>query len=154
MNQTEPRHEADRTAPRRHLGWLVTGWLCMALGTLGIVVPLLPTLDFYGLAALSFARGSPRCEAWLMNHPRLGPLLRDWRADRSVPLSAKCLATLSMLASCLWAAHALPARVALIPALACALVGLYLWTRPTRRARRCPLAAAPESRCPPGARSC
>ena len=117
----------------RHL-WLAAGSLCLLLGTIGIVVPLLPTVDFYVMAAYAFSRGSRRWEQWLLNHPRIGPLVRDWRADRAVPLRAKWLATLSMAASCLWAAPALPARIAWVPALACALVAAYLWTRPTRRA--------------------
>jgi uncharacterized protein len=115
------------------LGWLAAGALCLLLGTVGIVVPLLPTVDFYVMAAWCFGRGSRRWEQWLLNHPRMGPLVRDWRADRSVPLKAKWLATLSMALSCLWAAHVLPARTAWIPAVFCLGVAAYLWTRPTRR---------------------
>lgn len=132
-----PQHGAGQTVQParslRHL-WLAAGGLCLLLGTIGIVVPLLPTVDFYVMAAYAFSRGSRRWEQWLLNHPRIGPLVRDWRADRSVPLQAKWLATLSMAASCAWAAHVLPARIAWVPALACGLVAAYLWTRPTRRA--------------------
>ena len=117
----------------RHL-WLAAGALCLLLGTIGIVVPLLPTVDFYVMAAYAFSKGSRRWEQWLLNHPRIGPLVRDWRTDRSVPLRAKWLATLSMAASCVWAAHVLPARIAWVPAVACGLVAAYLWSRPTRRA--------------------
>lgn len=113
--------------------WLAAGCLCLAIGTIGIVVPLLPTVDFYAMAAFCFARGSRRWEAWLMNHPRLGPLVRDWRAERAVPMQAKCLATLSMTASCAWAAVVLPSRTAWIPAAFCLAVAAYLWSRPTRR---------------------
>lgn len=120
--------------------WLTAGCLCLMLGTIGIVLPLLPTVDFYVMAAWCFGRGSRRWERWLLNHPRIGPLVRDWRADRSVPLKAKWLATLSMSASCVWAAHAMPAHLAWIPALACLGVGCYLWTRPTRRPATVPLA--------------
>jgi uncharacterized membrane protein YbaN (DUF454 family) len=120
--------------------WLAGGVLCLLIGTAGIVLPLVPTVDFYALAACCFARGSRRWEAWLLNHPRIGPLLRDWRASRAVPLRAKWLATLSMSLSCAWAFHALKPTLAWIPAACCALVALYLWTRPTR-----PAAIAPEA---------
>ena len=113
--------------------WLAAGVLCLLLGTVGIVVPLLPTVDFYVMAAWCFGRGSRRWEQWLLNHSRLGPLVRDWRADRSVPLKAKWLATLSMALSCLWAAQVLPLRTAWIPAVFCLGVAAYLWTRPTRQ---------------------
>jgi len=112
--------------------WLAAGVFCMLIGTIGIVLPLVPTVDCYGLAAFCFARGSRRWEAWLTAHPRIGPLVRDWRASSAVPLRAKWLATLSMSASCAWAFYALKPAVAWIPAACCTLVALYLWTRPTR----------------------
>jgi hypothetical protein len=121
------------SAPLRAV-WLAAGVLCMVIGTVGIVLPLVPTVDCYGLAAYCFARGSRRWEAWLMAHPRIGPLVRDWRATRAVPLRAKWLATVSMSLSCAWAFYALKPAVAWIPAACCTLVALYLWTRPTRPA--------------------
>jgi uncharacterized membrane protein YbaN (DUF454 family) len=121
--------------------WLAAGCLCLLLGTVGIVVPLLPTVDFYVLAAWCFGRGSRRWENWLLRHPRIGPLVRDWRANRSVSLQAKWLATLSMTLSCGWAAHVLPVRTAWIPALCCLGVAIYLWRRPTRKR---PQAAQPD----------
>ena len=114
--------------------WLAAGVLCLLIGSAGIVLPLVPTVDCYGLAACCFARGSRRWEAWLLGHPRIGPLVRDWRAGRAVPLRAKWLATLSMALSCAWAFVALKPAVAWVPAACCALVALYLWTRPTRPA--------------------
>jgi len=121
------------SAPLRGV-WLTAGVFCMVIGTVGIVLPLVPTVDCYALAAYCFARGSRRWEAWLLAHPRIGPLVRDWRATRAVPLRAKWLATLSMSLSCAWAFYALKPAVAWIPAACCTLVALYLWTRPTRPA--------------------
>lgn len=115
--------------------WLIAGALCLALGTVGVVVPLLPTVDFYVMAAWCFSRGSRRWESWLLNHPRIGPLVRDWRVNRAVPLRIKCLATLSMTASCVWALSALPLKTGWIPAAVCVPVACYLWTRPTRADR-------------------
>lgn len=83
---------------------IVTRWLLRALGVLfvglaivGAFLPLMPTTIFLILAAGCFARSSPRLEAWLMNHPRFGPLLRDWREHGAVPRRAKVLACLGML---------------------------------------------------------
>jgi uncharacterized membrane protein YbaN (DUF454 family) len=59
--------------------WLLGGALALATGVVGIFLPLLPTTPFVLLAAFCFARGSPRWEAWLLAHPRFGPLVRDWR---------------------------------------------------------------------------
>ena len=39
---------------RVRAAWLAAGWLCLLIGTAGIVLPLVPTVDFYGLAAWCF----------------------------------------------------------------------------------------------------
>lgn len=111
--------------------WVLGGVLCLVTGVIGIVVPLLPTTDFVLLAAYCFSRGSRRWEAWLLGHPRFGPVVRDWRATRSVPLRAKLCASAMMLASSIWAAWVMPLAIGWIPAAVCLLVGVYLWSRPT-----------------------
>jgi uncharacterized membrane protein YbaN (DUF454 family) len=120
------------TMTARRPAWLAAGVLCLALGTIGIVVPLLPTVDMYGLAAFCFARGDRRWEAWLLAHPRLGPPIRAWREARVVPLSAKCAATLSMGLSCAAAAFWLPGMLAWLPLAFCLPISAYLWTRPSQ----------------------
>ena len=77
-------------------GWLALGLILVAVGFIGIFVPLLPTTDFMLLALPCFARSSPRLEAWLLNHPRFGPGLRAWRTERAVPRHAKLAASIGM----------------------------------------------------------
>jgi uncharacterized membrane protein YbaN (DUF454 family) len=77
-------------------GWLVTGLALVAIGFVGIFVPLLPTTDFLLLALPCFARSSPRLEAWLLNNPRFGPGLRAWRKNGAVPRQAKIMAWTGM----------------------------------------------------------
>lgn len=116
----------------RRLPWLIAGALALALGVLGIFLPLLPTTPFVLLAAFCFARGSARCEAWLLGHPRFGPMVRDWRTYRAVPLRAKQAAWLMMSISSLISALVMT-RLRWLPALCCLLVGLWLWRLPTGR---------------------
>ena len=86
---------------------------------------------FVLLAAFCFSRASTRCERWLVEHPRFGPMVRDWRANHAMPLRAKQLAWAMMAAGSLWAAWVLPARWAWLPALCCAAVALWMWRLPT-----------------------
>ncbi len=112
--------------------WLIAGWLSMLLGIIGIFLPLLPTTPFVLLAAYCFARGSERWEHWLLNHPRFGPMVRDWRTRRAVPLRAKQLATGMMLLSSVWTLWTLPPHISWIPPLCCAVVATWLWRLPNR----------------------
>ncbi len=110
--------------------WLLGGAVSLALGIVGIVTPLLPTVPFVLLAAFCFGKGSARWEAWLLAHPRFGPWVADWRATRSVPRRAKWAATLMMAASCGLAAWRAPAWAVLLAGLICLSVATWLWRLP------------------------
>jgi uncharacterized protein len=72
--------------------FLIFGIAFTALGIVGAFLPLLPTTIFLILAAGCFARSSPRMEAWILDHPQFGPLVRNWRAYGVIPPRAKALA--------------------------------------------------------------
>lgn len=116
--------------------WLSAGAGCMLAGIVGIFLPLLPTTPFVLLAAWCFSRGSVRWEHWLLGHPRFGPMVRDWRANRAVPLRAKQVATLSMVLGSAWGWWAMPPRISWLPAVWCSLVALWLWRLPNAAPRR------------------
>lgn len=116
--------------PRR---WFLLGLGHAALGLaiLGAALPLLPTTPFLLVAAWAYARANPRLSAWLHQHPRLGPFLRDWEQRGAIPRRAKACAAVGITAS--WVIIALtfdhpavPAAVA--PVLLAVL--LYIVTRP------------------------
>ena len=69
--------------------WLLAGLLSVGVGTIGIVVPGLPTTVFFIVAASCFSRSSPRLEAWVLGLPKIGPLVADYRAGRGMPFRAK-----------------------------------------------------------------
>ncbi|WP_372866109.1 YbaN family protein [Pseudomonas sp.] len=83
---------------------LTLGWLCVALGVIGIFLPVLPTTPFLLLAAACFVRSSKRFYLWLVMHPRLGPWIRDYLEGQGIPLKAKVysisLMWLSIALSC------------------------------------------------------
>ena len=54
-----------RKNPMRYL-WVLLGLLCLALGTIGIVLPILPTVPFYMATVFCFAKGSKRLHDWFL----------------------------------------------------------------------------------------
>ena len=117
-------------AARRML-WRVAGAIALALGILGVPLPLLPTTPFLLLAAFCFSRGSERLHDWLVTHPRLGPPIHQWREHGAISRRAKALAGLAMLAAFLgaWAAGAPRGALTIQIGVLC-LVALFIFTRP------------------------
>ena len=117
--------------------WLLlgTGWLCVGLGAIGVVLPLLPTTPFLLLAAACFARASLRFYHWLLNARVLGQYIQDYRAGLGIPLRAKIIALsalwITMLSSATWLVPLWPVWVLLI--LIAAAVSVHLLRMPTRR---------------------
>jgi uncharacterized membrane protein YbaN (DUF454 family) len=112
--------------------YLGLGLVFVAIGFVGAFLPVLPTTPFLILAAACFARSSPRLERWLMQHPRFGPLLRDWRERGAIPMKAKltALAGMSVGFIAFWATHQ-PGPWLTTAVVAVMLTGLaYVFTRP------------------------
>ncbi|MGF1720035.1 YbaN family protein [Vibrio kyushuensis] len=65
-------------------GYMCVGWTCVILGSIGITVPLLPTVPFILLALYCFGSASPKFQQWLLDHPRLGPLARRLKENQGL----------------------------------------------------------------------
>jgi len=113
---------------RRRL-WLGGGLAALAFGTVGIALPLLPTVPFYLLAAFCFARSRPEWAERLYAHPRYGPPLRAWRERRAIGRRAKVSALLALFASVVVVELTLGWPWVLIPAAVAAVSGTWIWTR-------------------------
>jgi uncharacterized protein len=72
--------------------WFVGGLLSVAIGGIGVVVPGLPTTVFFIVAAACFSRSSPRFEQWVLNLPKIGRTVRDYRAGLGMPRRSKVIA--------------------------------------------------------------
>jgi hypothetical protein len=68
-------------------------------GSLGLLLPLLPTTPFLLVALWASARGAPEWYAKIRHHPRFAPTLSHWEAERAVTARAKITACAFMIAS-------------------------------------------------------
>jgi len=69
----------------RRILLVIAGSIFLAVGLIGIVVPVLPTTPFLILAALCYARGSAGCYRWLVTNRVFGRYLDDYLHGRGVP---------------------------------------------------------------------
>ena len=79
--------------------FLAIGFVCVGLGGLGAVLPLLPTTPFLLIALWAFSRSSDRFHHWLYTHPRFGSRLQAWNEHGVVPVKVKASAISAMLVS-------------------------------------------------------
>ena len=112
----------------RHL-WTGAGLAFVAIGAVGAFLPLLPTVPFLLLTAFCFAKGNPAWEQRLLDHPKYGPALRQWRERRAISRRAKKAALLAMAISVGITALTAGWPWVLIPAAVMAISGTWIWTR-------------------------
>ncbi len=82
----------------RHF-YLALGWVCVVLGIIGALLPLMPTTVFLLIAAWAFSRSSERWHQWLRQHARFGETIRAWEEHHAMPRRAKRIAFLALAAS-------------------------------------------------------
>ena len=90
-------HQSNNTVSRGV--FLILGLLCVGLGLLGAILPVLPTTPFMILALGCFARSSERFHDWLYSHPLFGPPLQQWDQHRVIPPIAKLASVTAMAIS-------------------------------------------------------
>ncbi|MBK6472434.1 MAG: YbaN family protein [Betaproteobacteria bacterium] len=111
--------------------WRGIALVALVLGAVGVVVPGLPTVPFLLLAAWAASRGWPALEVWLLQHPRHGATVRQWRERGAVPRRAKWLSSVMMAASAaiMWAVG-VPGWAFALAVVTMATVAAWLWRRP------------------------
>ncbi len=70
---------------------IASGTFFVALGVLGMFLPVLPTTPFLLLAAVCYARSSERFYHWLLTNRWFGEYIRNYREGRGIPLKQKVL---------------------------------------------------------------
>jgi len=120
------------TGTSRVLAYRALGLAAVAIGLVGVFMPMLPTTPFLLVAVWAFARSSPRLERWLREHPRLGPPITAWEARGAVPRGAKVAAVAAMAASLgLMAVVGVPAIGLALAAAVLSAAALWLCSRPS-----------------------
>lgn len=70
--------------------WVLLGFLSLALGTIGIVLPILPTVPFYMATVFCFAKSSERLHSWFTSTGLYKKHLESFVQKRSMTVKSKC----------------------------------------------------------------
>lgn len=85
-----------REALKKHL-LLSLAWIFVALGLIGVFLPIVPTTPFLIVALGLFSKSSPRFHQMLLNNRWVGAPLRQWEESKSIARKTKVKASLLIL---------------------------------------------------------
>lgn len=131
LDESWPYHAQMSDSVRFRWAWLGLAYVSLALGIIGIFVPVMPTSPFVIVAAFAAARGSRRMHFRLLRDKRFGHMIRDWYRHGAIRRSAKWLATVAM--SCSAAGMLWFAPDPVLPLIVIGImlvVAVWLWMRP------------------------
>lgn len=71
--------------------YLISGFLLVTIGVIGIFLPVLPTTIFLILASACFIKSSPQANEWLRNHKILGMYIKNYQDKSGLTLKSKII---------------------------------------------------------------
>lgn len=114
---------------------LGTGWACVGLGFIGIIMPIFPTTPFLLVAVWAFSKSSPEMADRIRNHPVAGRFVRDWQDEGVIPVPAKliALAMMTVMLAYLQFWSDMPGWAVIVAAAVMAGAAGYILSRPSKR---------------------
>ena len=71
--------------------FIISGAICVILGSIGIVTPVLPTTPFLLLAAYLFSASSPKMHRLLLENKVFGKYLSNYFNNKPIPVKEKVI---------------------------------------------------------------
>ena len=69
--------------------WIMAGFLCLGLGTAGVLLPFLPTVPFYMATVLCFAKSSRKLHGWFIGTTLYKKNLDSFVRERAMTMRTK-----------------------------------------------------------------
>jgi len=130
-DQSEASSGIDRWLTSR-LMFLAGGYLLFGIGLVGTVVPVLPTVIFWILAAGCFAKSSPAMHRRILAWPRIGQAVEHFMTQGAISTRGKAAALTGMALGAALVLYSAPGPILTsIAMITIALGAAYVVTRPS-----------------------
>jgi uncharacterized membrane protein YbaN (DUF454 family) len=118
---------------------LVAGTFSLALGAIGVFLPILTTTPFLLLSSACYLRSSERMHKWLLGNRWFGEYIRNYQEGKGIPMKTKMLAMVMLWVAIIYSAifaldEILIAQVALL--LIAFGVSIHLIRLPTLKSKQ------------------
>jgi uncharacterized membrane protein YbaN (DUF454 family) len=135
--QQEPKKAKETKTSQKLVRafFFAAGTVCLVLGAVGILLPVLPTTPFLLLALACYCRSSERMTHWMLNNRYFGKYIRNYREGKGIPLKTKLFALAILWAAMVYSAFfVIPILIAqIILFTIAAAVTIHLVRLPTYR---------------------
>ena len=106
MENTAQQSPTPKSRKQNIVRWLliVAGTFSLALGAIGVFLPILPTTPFLLLSAACYMRSSQRMHKWLLENRWFGEYIKNYQEGRGIPFKTKIIVLTFLWAGIIYSA--------------------------------------------------
>ena len=105
---------------------VIAGTVFVAIGIIGIFVPLLPTTVFFLLAAYCYARSSKKFYDKLLNNKWFGSYIKNYREKKGISMRVKIISLLVLWITILYSGFVVSENIYVIIGLLIIAIGVSI----------------------------